>query len=147
MLIQKSVLIAQPTERMFDLVENIEQYPAFLPWCAGASRIAIDSALETESRSRATLHIDYRGIRQKFTTLNSQKRGQYLQMRLIEGPFKLLEGEWRFKALGQQACKIEFRLHYEFSSTLLSGLVVPVFNQIANSFVDSFIQRAEQTYA
>ncbi len=146
MLIQKSVLIGQPAERMFDLVENIEQYPHFLPWCAGASRLPVLTQAHSEAQSHATLHIDFRGVRQSFTTLNTHKRAEQLQMKLIQGPFKVLEGEWRFKPLGQQGCKIEFTLHYEFSSTILSGLVVPVFNHIAGSFVDSFVHRAEQMY-
>ena len=147
MLIQKSVLIAQPVEHMFDLVENIEHYPDFLPWCAGASRTTVAVLPQRKAQAQATLQINYHGVRQSFTTLNTWERARCLEMRLVEGPFKVLEGAWYFKPLGQQGFKVEFNLHYEFSSTILAGLVVPVFNHIAGSFVDSFIQRAEQMYA
>ncbi len=67
-------------------------------------------------------------------------------MRLVSGPFRTLDGTWRFQPLAEQACKIEFRLHYEFSSRLLEKLVGPVFKHIANTFVDAFLKRAQQLY-
>jgi ribosome-associated toxin RatA of RatAB toxin-antitoxin module len=69
-----------------------------------------------------------------------------IEMNLVDGPFRQLDGSWRFKALGENACKIEFRLHYEFSGRLLEMLVGPVFHYIANSFVDAFVKRAKQVY-
>jgi ribosome-associated toxin RatA of RatAB toxin-antitoxin module len=67
-------------------------------------------------------------------------------MSLLEGPFKHLDGTWRFKPLRADACKVEFDLHYEFSSRVLESIIGPVFNMIANSFVDSFCKRAEAVY-
>lgn len=69
-----------------------------------------------------------------------------MEMELVDGPFKHLDGQWRFTALRPDACKIEFDLHYEFSSKLLEHLIGPVFSKIANSFVDAFCERAERVY-
>ena len=140
-VVHKSVLLPYSAEQMFALVDHIEEYPKFLPWCGG-----------TEVRQRdgdkviATLYINYHGIKQNFTTENTHAPPHTMDMTLIEGPFKHLNGAWRFKPLRADACKIEFDLHYEFSSRVLEQLIGPVFNMIANSFVDSFCKRAEQVY-
>ena len=126
---------------MFDLVDEVEAYPQFLPWCSGA-----EVAHRDEQRTRATLHVDYHGVGQSFTTENSKEAPHTMYVRLVEGPFRILDGTWRFNALSEQACRIDFRLHYEFSSKLLEVLVGPVFSYIANSMVDAFVTRAEKLY-
>src|SRR5690349_12811791 len=103
---------------MFDLVDAVEEYPAFLPWCDDARVIARD-----EGVTRATIHIKYRGIRQSFTTENAKEPPVGIAMKLVEGPFRVLDGGWRFTPLAENACRIDFRLHYEFSSRLLETLV------------------------
>ena len=94
----------------------------------------------------ASLSIHYHGINQKFTTRNKNVRPVSMQMVLVDGPFKHLEGSWIFRALRPDACKIEFELQYEFSSKLFDQVIGPVFGMIANSFVDSFCKRAEAVY-
>jgi len=140
-LVEKSVLVQYTPEQMFSLVDQVEDYPAFLPWCGGSS-VADRGA----STLRATVRIDYHGVRQSFTTENTRHVPDSIDVRLVDGPFRQLDGSWRFKALGAQACKIEFRLHYEFASRILEKLLSPVFNHIANTFVDAFVKRAEQVY-
>ena len=139
--VQRSVLVNHTPEQMFALVDDVERYPEFLPWCGGASVSVRDAA-----RTCATIHINYRGIRQSFTTENTKRPPTDMAMRLVEGPFRELDGQWRFNALGENACKIEFRLRYEFSSRLLARLLGPVFEFIANSFVEAFVKRAERLY-
>lgn len=140
-VVHKSVLLGYSAEQMFALVDNIEDYPKFLPWCGG-----------TEVRQRdgekviATLQINYHGVKQTFSTENLHVRPVSITMTLLEGPFKHLHGTWTFKALREDACKIDFDLHYEFSSRVLEQVIGPVFNMIANSFVDSFCKRAEAVY-
>jgi ribosome-associated toxin RatA of RatAB toxin-antitoxin module len=95
----------------------------------------------------ATVHIDYHHIKQSFSTKNLRSVPSRIEMTLLNGPFRHLDGEWLFIALSPTACKIAFRLNYEFSSKLLEKLVGPVFHYIANSFVDAFIHRAEKVYA
>jgi ribosome-associated toxin RatA of RatAB toxin-antitoxin module len=140
-VVHKSVLLPYSAEQMFALVDRIEDYPQFLPWCGG-----------TEVRKRegdkvvASLSINYHGIKQTFATENTNKPPTEIVMTLLEGPFKHLHGTWHFKPLRADACKIDFDLQYEFSSRLLEGIIGPVFSMIANSFVDSFSKRAEVLY-
>ncbi|HVY07222.1 MAG TPA: type II toxin-antitoxin system RatA family toxin [Burkholderiales bacterium] len=140
-LVEKSVLIEYSAEQMYALVDGVEAYPEFLPWCGGTEILGREGNV-----TRAAVTIDFRGIRQRFSTENRAEPPTLIEMKLVEGPFRELDGSWRFKALGEQACKIEFRLHYEFSSKLLEKIVGPVFHYIANSFVDAFVKRAWQLY-
>lgn len=139
--ISKTVLVEHSPQQMFDLVDEVERYPEFLPWCGGSS-----VSFRDESTTRATIHISYRGIRQSFTTENAKVRPQSMSVKLVQGPFRKLDGEWRFLALTGGGCKIEFRLHYEFASRILEKLVGPVFHYIANTLVDAFVRRAEARY-
>lgn len=140
-LVEKTVLVAHSAERMFNLVDRVEDYPKFLPWCGGSSVLDL-----TGTTVHATVQIDYHHLKQSFTTENVRTPPHHIAMKLQNGPFKQLDGSWRFIPLNATACKIEFRLHYEFSNKMLEKLVGPVFNYIANSFVDAFIHRAEKVY-
>jgi len=140
-VVHKSVLVGYSAEQMYALVECIENYPQFLPWCGGAE---IHS--REENKCIATLAINYHGIKQSFTTENINTYPVSIKMGLKKGPFKHLEGEWFFKSLREDACKVEFELHYEFSSKILEQIIGPVFGKITNSFVDSFCKRAEVVY-
>lgn len=139
--VNRSVLVSHTPEQMFALVDAVERYPEFLPWCGGAS-----VSFRDETRTRATLNISYRGIKQSFTTENTKRAPAEMQMHLVEGPFRELDGQWRFTALGGRGCKVEFRLRYEFSSRLLGKFLGPVFGFIADSFVEAFVKRAEQLH-
>ncbi|HEY0338482.1 MAG TPA: type II toxin-antitoxin system RatA family toxin [Burkholderiales bacterium] len=141
MIVEKSVLVGHSAQQMFALVDAVEAYPEFLPWCDGAKVIYRD-----ENRTRATININYHGAKQSFTTENTKEPPGVMSIRLVEGPFRILDGEWRFNTLAAHACKIEFRLRYEFSSRILEMLVGPVFSYIANTLVDSFVQRADKMY-
>jgi ribosome-associated toxin RatA of RatAB toxin-antitoxin module len=137
----KSVLVPYTPAEMYELVDGVEQYSKFLPWCAGTELHFRDDAT-----TEATLRIGYMSIRQEFTTVNSKRYPEEMQLRLKSGPFRSLEGYWRFKPLGESACKIEFMLQYDFSSALLEKVLGPVFGHIANTLVDAFVERAEKVY-
>lgn len=137
----KSVLVPYTAEQMFGLVDDVPRYPEFLPWCSNAEAVLNDSGL-----TRATLHINYRGIKQRFTTENTKEPPRSLRMRLVDGPFRALDGGWRFNDLDGRGCKIEFNLNYEFSSRLLGSLVGPVFAYIADTLVEAFVKRAGSLY-
>ena len=139
--VRKSILIEHSVGQMFHLVDRVEEYPQFLPWCGGTELIHRD-----EAKTVAILHIDYHGIRADFSTENDKQAPHYMKINLRHGPFRHLEGFWHFRPLGDTACKIEFQLHYEFSSKLLEKALGPVFHHIANTFVDSFVKRAGQIY-
>lgn len=140
-VVHKSVLLGYSAQQMYALVGDVERYPEFLPWCGGVTVERFD-----ENRLVATLAIAYRGVQQSFTTENLNTPHSMMTMRLVDGPFKNLDGSWKFKALRDNACKIEFDLRYEFSNKLLEQVIGPVFGMIANSFVDSFCKRAEKIY-
>lgn len=140
-LVEKSVLVAYSAEQMFALVDNVAEYPLFLPWCGGSSVTAVDG-----DTVHATVHINYHHVKQSFTTENVRKAPQRIDITLKDGPFQHLDGNWQFIPLSDSACKIAFRLHYEFSSKLLEKAVGPIFHYIASSFVDAFVRRAEKIY-
>jgi len=139
--INKSVLVAYAAQRMFALVDAVEKYPEFLPWCGGTELIFRDARV-----TRATVRINYHGIRQSFGTENTKSEPRLMQIKLIEGPFRTLEGSWRFTDLGGDGCKVELSLRYEFASRMLDKLVGPVFGYIANNLVDAFVKRAHNIY-
>lgn len=139
--VEKSVLVAHTPERMFELVDRVEDYPKFLPWCGGTELKTRDDTLTV-----ATIHIAYMGIRQSFTTRNTKRVPREMRIKLQDGPFSELEGDWVFLPLGDDACKIEFRLQYAFSSHVLEKLLAPVFAHITNTFVDAFVRRADEVY-
>ena len=138
--IARSVLVEYPAQRMFALVDAVEQYPEFLPWCGGAELIYRDADV-----TRAKIHIRYRGIRQSFSTENVKREPRLMQIRLIEGPFRELEGSWRFAELGG-GCKVELNLHYEFASRVLEKVLGPVFGHIAGTLIDAFVKRARSLH-
>jgi ribosome-associated toxin RatA of RatAB toxin-antitoxin module len=142
--VSKSVLIWYSPQEMYVLVTDIDQYPQFLPWCDRARVIETDAAGMT-----AEIGIAFSGIRQTFTTRNEHIEGQQVLIKLVNGPFSTLEGEWNFLPLGdgtQRACKVELTLTYSFANATLSKLVGPVFDKIAGSMVDAFVKRASQVY-
>ncbi len=139
--VDRSVLVGYTAQQMFSLVDKVEDYPVFLPWCAEAS-----VSKRTEKITLATIRLNYRIFKQSFSTENTKHAPYLIEMRLISGPFRHLEGSWRFIELGGAGCKIEFRLRYEFSSKLLEKLLGPAFQHIATSFVDGFIKRGEKIY-
>jgi ribosome-associated toxin RatA of RatAB toxin-antitoxin module len=139
--IQHSVLVPYAASEMYELVDRFERYPEFLPWCAGAAVVpAADGA------KRARLDIDYHGVRAHFTTSNVSVAAESIVITLVDGPFRHLHGEWRFRTLAEVASKVELELAYEFANGLLERAVGPVFDHIATTFVDAFVRRASSIY-
>lgn len=139
--VNQSVLVEFTPEQMFSLVDAVEKYPEFLPWCGGTAVIHRDSRT-----TRATIVINYRGILQSFTTENSKRAPTEMLLRLVEGPFRALEGSWRFIDLAGHGCKIELVLRYQFAGRLLDRLIGPVFHHIVSTLMEAFVTRAGQVY-
>ncbi|HOB66054.1 type II toxin-antitoxin system RatA family toxin [Ottowia sp.] len=141
--VHKSVLIWYTAQEMFDLVIDVERYPDFLPWCDHGKVLE-----RQELGLTAEVGIDFKGVRQVFVTRNEHVPGREVKLHLVEGPFSKLEGTWQFTPVreGERACRVDLKLDYGFSNRLLATLVGPVFDKIANSLVDAFVQRAEQVY-
>jgi ribosome-associated toxin RatA of RatAB toxin-antitoxin module len=140
--VRKSVLVPFSAGEMFALVDDIESYPEFLPWCGGAKVLA-----DHEGGKTARIDINYHGVRAHFTTDNAERPPESIVVTLKDGPFEHLHGEWRFRALAEDACKVEFELAYEFKTHLIEAVVGPVFNHIANTFIDAFVRRAQSRRA
>ena len=148
--VKKSVLLWYSPHEIYALVVDVDAYPQFLPWCQKAEVLERDADGLT-----ARLHLSYSGLRHAFTTRNVHVEDRSVHISLVDGPFSLLDGDWRFVDLpleegsasgAPSACKIEFELRYAFSNGVLEGAISPVFDRIANTFVDSFVKRAEQVY-
>jgi ribosome-associated toxin RatA of RatAB toxin-antitoxin module len=140
-VVEKTVLVPFSAAQMFALVDGVEQYPQFLPWCDAASVSTLP-----DGKTHATLHINYHHVKHSFTTENTRTVSERIEMTLKDGPFRQLDGAWHFMPLSDSACKIQLRLRYEFSGKLLEKVIGPVFHFIANNLVDAFIRRAEQIY-
>lgn len=140
--IARSAIVEHSASQMYALVEAIEDYPSFLPWCAGA-----EVHERHTGRTRATVTASLGAVKQSFTTDNHNRPGEGIKMRLVAGPFRRFAGEWRFVPLGERASRIEFTLQYEFASRALGRLLAPLFDRIADSMVDAFVRRAEEVYA
>jgi len=142
--VHKSVLLWHSAEQMFTLVTDVARYSEFLPWCHQARVVEL-----TPDGMVAEIGMSLSGFKKSFTTRNTHVDGRSVQMQLVNGPFSNLSGGWTFSPVGdgsQRACKVELNLHYGFSSGTLSAIVGPVFDKIAASLVDAFVQRAEQVY-
>lgn len=139
--IRKSALVPYSAESMFDLVEQVENYPHFLPWCGGARILS-----QTENTMSATITINYRGLKQTFSTDNVHVRPTSIQLKLRDGPFRQLEGGWTFKPLAADACRIDLQLDYDVGSGLLGKVLGPVFGHIGATLVDAFVKEAEKRY-
>ena len=139
--INRSALVPYTAKEMFALVSDIEAYPDFLPWCTQASVLS-----HRHDEVRASVSFSVGGMSRSFATRNYLQVNKMIEMQLVEGPFSSLHGCWQFDSLGDAGCKISLHLEYDFSSRMLGMVVGPVFNQISNTMVDSFQQRAVEVY-
>ena len=137
--VRKNAIVFHSKNKMFSLVDLIENYPKFLPWCGSTKIIE-----RNNNKTIASIEINYKGIKQTFTTENTKKINDKMIIKLINGPFKSLSGEWLFKEMAKDICEIELKLEYEFSNIILEKLISPVFNIIANTFIDEFIKEANR---
>ena len=126
---------------MFALVDDVDAYHRFLPWCRSSKVLARNG-----DEVQATIELAKGPINRSFTTLNRLQTDKMIEVRLIEGPFRRLEGFWRFDSLEAGACKVSLDLEFEFSNKLVEAAIGPVFQQIAASLVDAFVKRAGEIY-
>ena len=141
MKITRSALVTHSAMDMYKLVEGVPFYPQFLSWCT--STLVHE---QNDEFQKASLTVVVAGIRQSFTTANNLYRGERVEMKLFEGPFKNLHGEWRFIQLGDDGCKISLELDFEMSNGPMSNLFGKGFGKIADRLVDDFCKRAETVY-
>lgn len=140
--VRRSALVAHPAPRLFAIIEAAEDYPAFLPWCGGATILERDERVVA-----ARIQIAWRGVRFSFVTRNPKRAPEWMAIGLEEGPFRRFEGQWNLTPLTDWGCRVEFTLSYEMNSAILSALAGPVFDHAVNTLVDAFIERADQVAA
>ena len=136
--VTKSVLVPHSPERMFELVDAVEDYPEFLPWCPRTKLIE-----RTGDVTRARIDVDYRGLKTHFTTRNRKRAPRRMDIELEEGPFERLGGSWTFTPLGDEGTRVELSLDYALASRSMSRVLAPVFGHIMETLVDRFIERAD----
>ena len=137
--VSRSALMPYSPDFMYRIVNDVERYPEFLPWCGGSR---VHSASEQDME--ASVDINMAGMKQSFTTRNRMQPGERIDMELVDGPFDVLQGQWRFKELGDQGCKIELDLKFHLKPGLAAAIIGPVFSKIANTMVESFCARARE---
>ena len=126
---------------MYELVNNINDYPQFLNWCEGASILN-----QSGHQITASVQINKGGLKQTFSTVNTLEPFQLIEMQLLDGPFEQLSGEWRFEPLGENAAKVFLDLKFKFKSKLLDMSLSTIFTKIASSQLDAFVARANKIY-
>ena len=141
MKIARSALVAHSAMDMYSLVEAVPAYPQFLSWCVAALVHE-----QTSDIQKASLTVVVAGVRQQFTTMNTLCLGERVEMKLLEGPFRNLQGEWRFVQLGDHGCKISLELDFEMNPGLVATMFGKGFGKIADRLVEDFCKRAEKVY-
>ncbi|ASF99292.1 ubiquinone-binding protein [Vibrio anguillarum] len=139
--VSRSALVSFSAEQMFNLVNDVARYPEFLPGCSG-SRVIESSDLSMV----ASVDVSKAGISKTFTTSNVLVASEAILMNLVDGPFKVLKGGWYFTALDEQACKVELKLEFEFSSKMVELAFGKIFNELTSNMVNAFTKRAKQVY-
>lgn len=139
--VTRSALLPYSAVQVYDLVADVERYPEFLPWCTGARVLTREGELVT-----AELALARGKVSTRFTTRNRLVRAEFLEMRLLEGPFRALEGRWDFRPIGDAGSRVELRMMFETHGSLTGLLLGPVFEGICNQLVDAFAQRARRIY-
>ena len=140
--IKRSALVTFSPEQMFDLVIDVERYPQFLPWVAGA-----ELHQRSERDLLASMSMSRGGVTERFTTRNEFDRPAYMTMQLVEGPFRLLAGRWTFTPIGSAGTRVELEMRFEFANPVISMLFGKSFEQSCGQLIDAFIARARQMHA
>ena len=138
--VKRSALIAESPARMYELINDIERYPDFVPWCTAAR---VESRKEGEVV--ATLTIKRGPLRAEFTTRNLLEADKRVLMQFVSGPFRVLEGLWTLTPLGDLGCRVELEMRFEFANRVAGTLFAPLFEDTAASLVDAFVKRARDT--
>jgi len=139
--IKRNAEVPFTPEQMFDLVNDVDSYPRFLPWCRSAA--VLDSG---EDWRRARIEMAKGPLHRSFTTRNELEAGRRIRIRLEDGPFRRLDGDWHFDPLPNGGCRVSLDLEFEFAGLFLQRAIGPVFNQIAGSLVESFCRRAREIH-
>lgn len=140
-VINKSAVVPYTAAQMFDLVNDVEQYPQFVPYCVNSSVVE-----RNEDEIHASLTFSGAGVHKSFSTLNRLQPHKMIEIRLVNGPFQSLEGFWSFEQMENNQCRVTLNLEFELAAGVLKLVFGPLFSQIASMLVDAFHKRAAQVY-
>jgi ribosome-associated toxin RatA of RatAB toxin-antitoxin module len=136
--VHRSVILERSCEQMFVLVDEVERYPEFLPWCSGTELIE-----RTGEVTRGRIDIAYAGLQTSIETFNRKQAPHHMALELVEGPFSAFSGEWRFVPLGDSGCRVALSVDYAFESVVLERVMGPVFGHVIGTLVERFVARAQ----
>jgi len=139
---KRSALVARSPELVYQLVEDVERYPEFVPGCTEARVLE-----RSENEMVARLTVRRGPLQTQFTTRNRLDRGRSVHMDLVEGPFRTLVGDWTFTPVASNGCRIELAMRFQFSNILKSALFEPLFEETAASLMRAFVSRAQSMSA
>jgi ribosome-associated toxin RatA of RatAB toxin-antitoxin module len=139
--IRRSALVSFSPEQMIDLVIDVERYPQFLPWVSGAQLHE-----KSERELLASMEMQRSGVRERFSTRNTFERPSYMTLKMVQGPFRVLEGRWSFAPIGTAGTRVELEMRFEFANPVISMLFGRAFEHSCNTLIDAFIARARETY-
>ena len=139
--VQRSAFLPFPVDNIYELVNDVDSYPEFIPWCVNC-----EIHESNDNEKKATMYFASRGINASVTTRNELVKNEKIIMHLVSGPFKHLIGEWQFHSIDENACKVELDMQYSFSNRLYEVTLGPIFNQVATKLVSAFTQRAIELY-
>ena|SRR3990167_8795747 len=140
-VLKRSAIVPYTSRQMFELVNHIEDYPRFLPWCHHSEIIS-----RTKDEVIASLEVNWKGIHKHFTTKNRLYPYEKMEISLINGPLQHMEGIWAFHMIETHACHVVLDLEFEFAGHFIDRFFQPVFQHIANTLVDAFCKRAAELY-
>jgi len=140
--VERSALVMYTPSQMFVLVNDVQSYPRFLPWC-----VAADVQIVSPAELLATLQIVRSVLRTSFTTRNRLEQDRRISMQLVDGPFRHLSGEWSFDPIGEAGARVKFHVEFEFNNKLVAAALSSVFESVCAAMVDAFVERAKKVYA
>ena len=139
--VSRNALVPFSAQQMYELVNNTEQYPEFVPWCSNS-----EEKIFSDNKKQATLYFSRGAIKTSFTTKNDLVLNEKIILHLVDGPFSELQGEWRFIDIGEAGSKVELDVEFELSNRMLKLALESFFTQVCDRLVNAFVQRANQIY-
>ncbi|MBP9726487.1 MAG: type II toxin-antitoxin system RatA family toxin [Gammaproteobacteria bacterium] len=139
--IHREALLLHSKEAMYELVNDVKRYPEFLPWCHST-----EIHEKSDTLMRASLIVKKMGVSKSFSTENSLVKNEKIAMRLLNGPFRYLQGEWQFISIQTLGCKVILELDFEFLPGLINLPFKKVFEPAADSMLQAFVTRANSIY-
>jgi ribosome-associated toxin RatA of RatAB toxin-antitoxin module len=139
--VRRSVLVPYPVESVFDVIEQAEHYPQFMPWCIGATILE-----RSDDWVAGKVDFSFFEVRFSFVTRNPKRRPEWLRVRVVDGPFRRFDGDWQLTRLGDLGCRVDFEVAYEIADGLLDLAVRPIVDFVARAMIDAFVQRAENLH-